>query len=360
MGNILFRPKKSVPSKSGPLKRGSFNLGRLRPWIFRAICFAGLSWAGNWVFEYQGMVAANVPNSRTAFSVACSRDGSTIVTGGSEMVVKLWDARTRKLKRSLKGHKMSIRKVAVSPDGKLVGSASADWTVKVWNIESGQLMFSVIGHRNGVNSVTFSPDGKMLASCGWDGFLRFWDTKTGLLLKEIEVPVRSAYSGKILDSVEFSPDGTKVAVVQPWNSVTLLEVKSGRLLQSWPKVEDWVRSLAFSPDGTKLAGISDKNGTVWQWDVNSGQQKSVTYKHLDMELGLVYSPDGAWLATSGFQVKDGSCFTAIRVLDAKTGKQLRLIEDKDQSSAFPNAFTFTSDGTEIVREQDGLRFLQVR
>jgi WD40 repeat protein len=356
LGNILFRPKKSVPSKSGPLKRGSFNLGRLRPWIFRAICFAGLSWAGNWAFEYQGVVAANVPNSRTAYSVACSRHGSTIVTGGSEMVVKLWDARTRKLKRSLKGHKMSIRKVAVSPDGKLVGSASADWTVKVWNIESGQLKFSVIGHKNGVNSVTFSPDGKMLASCGWDGFLRFWDTKTGLLLKEIEVPVRSAYSGKILDSVEFSPDGTKVAVVQTWNSVTLLEVKSGRLLQCWPKVEDWVRSLAFSPDGTKLAGISDKNGTVWLWDVNTGKQKSVTSGKGEWNCEMAYSPDGSVLAVNGSVCIEGQSYDAIRILDAETGKQIRLIKDKYGCPSI----AFATHGSEIVPEQDGLRFLQVR
>lgn len=337
------------------MKLNSSKRGSLKPWILRAICFAGLSWAGMWVFEYQGTVAANVPIIRTADSVACSRDGSTIVTGGSEMVVKLWDARTRQLKRSLKGHQMQIQKVAISPDGTLVASASADWTVKVWDAETGQLKFSVLGHRNGSTSVAFSPDGKKLASCGWDGFFRLWDATSGQLLKEVEVPRRTPDSAKCLQSVVFSPDGTKVAVVNPWDAVRLLEVNSGRQLKQWSVLFNSLYWATFSPDGTTLASASD-NGTVWQWDVNTGKQKSVTSGKGEWNCEMAYSPDGSVLAVNGSVCIEGQSYDAIRILDAQTGKQIRLIKDKYGCPSI----AFATHGSEIVREQDGLRFLQVR
>ena len=168
-------------------------------------------------------MAANVPIIRTADSVACSRDGSTIVTGGSEMVVKLWDARTRQLKRSLKGHKMQIQKVAISPDGTLVASAS-------------------------------------------------------------------------------------------------------------------------------------DSGTVWQWYVNTGKQKSVTSGKGEWNCEMAYSPDGSVLAVNGSVCVEGQSYDAIRILDAQTGKQIRLIKDKYGCPSI----AFATHGSEIVREQDGLRFLQVR
>ena len=56
-------------------------------------------------------------------------------------------------------------------------------TVRLWDAETGNLLKSLTEHTGAVLSVSFSLDGKMLASAGTDGSVRLWSTETGNLLK---------------------------------------------------------------------------------------------------------------------------------------------------------------------------------
>ncbi|HAA73481.1 MAG TPA: protein kinase, partial [Planctomycetaceae bacterium] len=61
------------------------------------------------------------------------------------------------------------------------------------------------GHGPFVNSVVFSPDGTRLASGGNDTNVRVWDAATGQQLLTFKGHAKSVYS------VSFSPDGTRLA-----------------------------------------------------------------------------------------------------------------------------------------------------
>ncbi|MCP4785347.1 MAG: hypothetical protein GY903_30365 [Fuerstiella sp.] len=64
-------------------------------------------------------------------ALAFSADGSTLASGGGGMVhpnpkgtIKLWDTRSAKLKRSMKGHANSVGELLFSHDGSLLASSA--------------------------------------------------------------------------------------------------------------------------------------------------------------------------------------------------------------------------------------------
>jgi WD40 repeat protein len=65
------------------------------------------------------------------WSVALSPDQSLIASGTSDNAIRIWDAKTYRLIRSIFGHKSDVTAVAYAPDGHTLASGS-DHVVKIW------------------------------------------------------------------------------------------------------------------------------------------------------------------------------------------------------------------------------------
>ena len=100
--------------------------------------------------------------------------------GGSNEIVRLWDAVTWELKRTLAGHTDTISSVAFSPDGRILASGGADTKVVLWDPATGEQKRKLTWHKlmvghpplnpDGedkvvVNSIAFSPDGRDTCQC---------------------------------------------------------------------------------------------------------------------------------------------------------------------------------------------------
>jgi WD40 repeat protein len=73
-------------------------------------------------------------------AIAMSPDGSTLISGGSDKTIKVWNLASGKLQRTLTGYKSFSTCLALSLDGKTLLSSSWDKeTVKVWNFETGEV-----------------------------------------------------------------------------------------------------------------------------------------------------------------------------------------------------------------------------
>jgi len=117
------------------------------------------------------------PNGKQILSGSGRND--YIVSYTKDYTIKLWDAATGREIRTFAGHKNSVNSVAFSPDGRQILSGSLDNTVKLWDATTGREIKTFLGHTNRVTSVMFSSDGKRILSGSGDGTTRIWDTATG-------------------------------------------------------------------------------------------------------------------------------------------------------------------------------------
>ncbi|MEH2461619.1 nSTAND1 domain-containing NTPase, partial [Nostoc sp.] len=102
-------------------------------------------------------------------SVAISRDGQTIVSGGEDGTVRLWNLQGLPLAEPFSGDQGWVSSVAISRDGQTIVSGGGDGTVRLWNLQGLPLAEPFSGDQGWVSSVAISRDGQTIVSGGGDG-----------------------------------------------------------------------------------------------------------------------------------------------------------------------------------------------
>lgn len=256
-------------------------------------------------------------------SVVCcvkfSRDGSLIATG-SNKVIYVFDVNTGKQKCVLNIPSddsrvdLYVRALSFSVDGTKLVSGAEDQLLRVWDIETGVVDTVLKGHGQDIYSVDCSSDGKFIASGSGDHSVRIWDYLTGdcihILLPEEE-------EGKEVGatSVAISPDSKYVLSGSLDHSVRLWDLHSGTLLHTLNSHTNSVYSVAFSPDGSFFcSGSLDKTIKVWKMGETVSLEKT-TAGHKDFVLSVAYSNDGKWLVSGSkdrsVQFWDRGCSTQL-------------------------------------------------
>ena len=143
--------------------------------------------------------------------------------------------------RTLRGHDNFVHRIAWSPDGRRLASPSKDRTVRIWDAETAELLRSLAASPTGwVLSVAWSPDGRSLASVGFDKTVRVWDAETGEQLQ--------AFTGHegYASSVAWSPL-MMVASGRAWRSSSALEASAIATVATLNCLACWASSWALWP-----------------------------------------------------------------------------------------------------------------
>jgi WD40 repeat protein len=117
----------------------------------------------------------------------CLADGKTLLTSGSDRVLRFWDVATGRQTRTVKlqGKAGPGRLVTLSPDGKLL-AAQDNGVLVLWEVDSGKELKTLPAPKANVSYLYFSPNGKILAVGRSDWRVSFWDWETE---KEREFPL---------------------------------------------------------------------------------------------------------------------------------------------------------------------------
>ena len=221
--------------------------------------------------------------------LAFAPSGYQLAAAEGDGTIKLIDAGSGRVLRSLNPHEGAVSIVAYSPDGKSVASAGQDNTVKLWDLEAGQPR-TLAGHTAPVWALAFSPDGKRLASYAEDDTVRIWDTQTG---KE-----NQSFGSNGSFCLKFNPSGMLLVTAEADGRVRLWDVKKQVFVQTLFGHTTWIRDAAFSPDSRRLVTVGD-DGSVRVWDLGTGRELFTLDEDIDVCMSVAFSSDGWRLATAG-------------------------------------------------------------
>jgi WD40 repeat protein len=292
-----------------------------------------------------------VGHSQAVSSVAFSPSGQVIATRAHDGTIKLWDAQTCELLRTLEDSFAGFgRSIAFSPDGHTIAVVSQKPNaINLWDARNGALSGSL---DDIATSVAFSPDGRTIVSRSLDETVKLWEVHTGTLLRTYgrsssgrtsEEMVEGlfgflAYFGALAGDREIavSPDGQRIASTSG-QAIHLWDTGTGALIRTLKGHTERVVSVAFSGDGKAIAS-GDHDRTVRLWDVPTGALIRTIEGALDPFLAsMALSPDGLVMAAGS---EDGT----VKLWDTRTGALVHSLE----GDARVASIAFSPDGEVIA------------
>jgi len=237
-----------------------------------------------------------------------SHEESLVLTGDLVGRLICWDTLGPwpELRWSVETGHGTLRTVAVSRDGKQVATGGGDGVVRLWSITDGSAIRELRGHTCPVFSTAFHPDGThLLSGDRGDQKIKQWDFQAGKPVREFDAKDLSNYKGGTdinyggVRDLEFTPDGAVVLCCgrdsygRP-GLVLQFDWKTGQQIRK--QVSTFTNSIfhhvIFHPQGFFLtAGVGAQTGEIWFWSPDQ-DEKLASVEVSGPAYGMDLHPDG--------------------------------------------------------------------
>ena len=268
--------------------------------------------------------------------MAIAPNNRTLVTAGSDHVLRLWSLTTGTILKSLAGHTATITALNISQNSKLLVSGGEDGTVYLWDTDTGKLLRAFEGHRQPVTAVAVSPDGSTVVSACKEGRIRRWDVQTGIRMQSLQLAhggvTALAYGATPDRLISASTDSDRadasIRQIQIWDLSTgklertfaghtapivglqvaddhmlfsvgkdrglMWDLKREELVTVFP--QDSANSIATSFNNQNIVTVHD-NGSIRVWMRKAGQLVQRESGELGRNLDVVLSPNHRYLVS---------------------------------------------------------------
>jgi len=247
-------------------------------------------------------------------------DRRLIISGSQDGNLVIWSARSKGVKKVLKGHDSSITALTLNSDRDLLVSASHDGNMRIWNLHSFTSRKS-LGNPCAVKALKILNDDATLVSGDSQGGITVWNLNTAATVKSFDAHHGEVTSLSLLGRsrlISVGADGhIKVWLTESWTCFFSLKAH-----------DEIINEVSISPNGRYLATAS-QDKTVLVWDVNDEAseveprkvnlltKKEELYHHLRGVSSVKFANDETLLTAS----KDDT----IRVCDITSGEVTQTI-----------------------------------
>ncbi|MBX6314315.1 MAG: caspase family protein, partial [Isosphaeraceae bacterium] len=203
-------------------------------------------------------------HANAILSMAFSADGSRLITGGNDSVIKIWRVEDRMLLQSLAYHLVGVTALALSPDGRYLASGDGSGRLRLWDLRDHREITIGPSHEQGVAEIAFLPGGTRFTSLDRDGKAWLWNatdpTRGARPLTEVGTGLACASGVGPLSFAVAELDGKIRLFGREGTPI--------RELDSPPGV---ITSRRLATDGRLLVAGDDERGRLIIWDMETGK-----------------------------------------------------------------------------------------
>ncbi len=247
----------------------------------------------------------------------------------------------------------TITAIDISPDGQLLAVSGVNETLLLDASAAAQgkrtIVRRLIGQSSRIESLKFSPDGTKLAVAGGlpgeVGELQVWSVATG------EELVARMVTADTLSGVAWSPDGKSIAFGGSDTNLYVVKADTGEQLINQGAHNDWVLDACFSNDG-KFVVSGSRDQTLKLVETETGRfVDNITAVSPNVPGGPVFAlarhPNKEMVAIGGAEGVPRT-YMMHRVVERRIGDDSNLVRVYPAMPGRIYAVAFSPDGTRLA------------
>ncbi len=232
--------------------------------------------------------------------LATSDDGAVLATGCKDGGIKVWDLAAGTCLRRFPGaHVGGVSSLSFTRDGTQLLSAGSDSVARIHGLRSGKTIKEFRGHASFVHAAAFAVDGGQVVTGSADGTARVWSMATSDCVATLTPPQSSATASAPIIALAVLRRRSDEVLLLPRGPSVFLMTFAGAVVREIRSPGGTMTAMAPSPRSALVHVLTDDR-QLRCFDLESGEEASAAAAASEGDvLGLAQHPRRNRIATFG-------------------------------------------------------------